>query len=151
MALNVEHINKVLAHIRENPKRLHMPLWGIKSIEGQSLDSFPFRFSKDYLPECNTLACFAGWSKILATPKEEVDSIFDGYGHLVIDGIIAEESDRLGLTQEEGSYLFFKTTGTHQEQLEVVENRLRRIVLDRVRKGETEAAGVNVDVDFNFL
>jgi hypothetical protein len=157
MALNVEHINKVLEHIRENPKRLHMSSWGFKVNEAEKFSSCFYmlaNLSQDYFPKCNTLACFAGWSKILATPKEKFDSIFDERGILGFNMLghqfAAEEAHRLGLTEEESFYLFDSTAGTHQEQLEVVENRLRHIVLDRIKKGEAEAAGVNIDLNDSF-
>jgi hypothetical protein len=136
--LNVKHINKILAHIREDVKRLHMPRWGVKK-QSQAAKVSGLRVAR--FPSCGTVACFAGWSLLLATPRKEWKSLFTSIGSLDIDAV--KEVRRLGLSPGESS-LFASCDGTAKEQLTIVEDRLRAIVRERVLLGDNSAKEIKV-------
>jgi len=139
MPLNVKHINKVLAFIREDLKRLNMPSWGItkNSLAGERI----LGYQPNFFPECGTVACFAGWSKLLTIPQEKWKEQFNSDGWL--DSSSLEEAARLGLTKEEQS-LFAEVHGTKEKQLQEVERRLCHIVKNRVAAGEESAREIDI-------
>lgn len=136
--LNVKLINRILAHIQADVRRLHMPHWGIK--KGSRFARLEGLKAKNFA-ECNTAACFAGWSKLLSTRQKRWPSLFRRNGTLDIDP--DTEIKRLGITQGE-SFLFQCVHGTPAEQLEVVKDRLRHIVKNRIAAGDNDAKKIKV-------
>lgn len=68
--LNTELFEQVIQHILEEPKRLRMNCW-IRRMAGKGTKALT-EFKKHYgvgkehkIPECGTVACFAGWAYIL--------------------------------------------------------------------------------------
>jgi hypothetical protein len=143
--LNVKHINKILAYIREDLDRFYMPTWGVKGGSRAAAVISDIeratRKEKLHFPACGTVACFAGWSKLLSVPEANWDGMFDRYGELEINW--REEVERLGLTEDE-STLFGSVRGTREQQLRVVEKRLCAIAKARVALGEEEAKGIDI-------
>lgn len=146
--LNVRHINKIVKHIAGNVKRLYMPTWGVQKGSEVARE----RELKDSrFPECGTVACFAGWSKLLSIPKKEWKSIFTDTGAMeVIEdsdfgaSIVAEETQRLGLTKGEAADLFDSAYGSPSIQFTAVKQRLRCLIAARVDLGDKSAKRIKL-------
>lgn len=92
--MNVELLQKVKAHILEEPKRLKMSQWGRK------VDPFTG-------PACGTVGCIAGWAAFLSKPayigSEALYSYCDGlYSQARLDA-----AELLDVNKRQQEYLFF--------------------------------------------
>jgi uncharacterized DUF497 family protein len=139
MPLNVKHINKILAHIRGDVRRLYMPLWGITK-KSENVKDYGINFAK-----CGTACCFAGWSHLLSMPKKDWSKAFVDDGRL-LPMVKDEEAERMGLTLAEASMLFWGggTGVTPEQQFNTVKSRLRTIIQMRVANGELSAKKIRV-------
>ncbi len=118
--------NRVIEHILEEPKRMNMRHW-VTDIE--LVDS-------DMRPQCNTVACFAGWAYALSQKVEgpELHKV-DSWG--------LEETARvaLGLTSVQGATLFYPSAWPYKW----------RVKLDRQRAGTAKYAKVVADYAKYYL
>jgi len=138
MPLNVTHINKVLKHIEGDVRRLNMPLWGVLKGTPSAEDvRAPSSYAK-----CGTACCFAGWSHLLSVPRKKWKAEFGPTGELDISRW--KETEKLGLTYAEANRLFAPVTGTPEEQFDVLKERLRELVDDRLSDGELGAKEIRV-------
>ena len=121
----IKKLNHVLAYIKKEPRRLDMKSWGYQVSTKDTLHQNALRGhiewakqSKDPLPPCGTVGCFAGNTLWLLAPKEELANYTDKElinGQLEkilrLPGVTEERAVALlGLTQEQGEFLFYPFT-----------------------------------------
>lgn len=130
MPLNVELLEKVKAHVLEEPRRVRMEAWGISLHMSEAEkdrarydvleDLFVLENDADYedaetrgfaelidFPECGTVACIAGWGKILSQP-DPAAAMRDPDFLRKLSALPAYESEALfGVTHQQADRLFF--------------------------------------------
>jgi hypothetical protein len=92
--INVELLEKVKAHILEEPRRFNMSLFVFNQGEIEDLP-------KNERPPCGTMACIAGWAVMLADGPPAI--INDDYYLTVEDRAV----EVLGLNEEQVGALFY--------------------------------------------
>lgn len=119
--LNVKLLNKVLRHIKAEPRRFNMGTFG-KIVEGEP-----------NAPACGTQACIGGWAYLLslknATPKRWWNIIYK-VNHEHID-IQSRAQKVLGLTTIEATSLFL--TCTTDSSFETAKAKIDLLKKDRER------------------
>lgn len=91
--INVELLERVKAHILEEPTRFDM---GDFVIQGEYLENFAANFGRP-IPPCGTIACIAGWAVLLSEGQTS------GAG----SDVQAEAEALLGLSVEQRERLFY--------------------------------------------
>ena len=100
--LNVRLLNKVLRHIKAEPKRFNMATFG------QVVDP-----NEPWAPACGTQACIGGWAYLLTLSPKSWKRMLNKAEQGDFD--IQERATKvLGLTVEEGKCLFLTNTGDHR-------------------------------------
>lgn len=93
MEINVKLLDKVIEHIKEEPRRIDMSMWR---------EEVPKKISP-----CGTIGCIAGWADSLSKQKISEEAVNDYYSELISSPIGIRAALKLGLTETQASELFF--------------------------------------------
>lgn len=127
MKVNVEHLEKIKAHLREVPERLNMGVVVDHLEPGQQTDDGYVAYQRGgrvfEVPACGTVGCIAGWSQLLRGGEEFVRSL-------------ALEADFLGVTTRlffpdkwpEDLYDRYYDAETQQEKVDLVCEAIDRVI-----------------------
>lgn len=102
--MNIKLLEKVKAHILEEPRRVNMAYWlALKDTTGVTNAALPtvawatvMHAAKNRAPACGTVGCIAGWTIIVARKKRAVKALTKAGTRYPIAQLAA---DVLGLTQ----------------------------------------------------
>jgi hypothetical protein len=95
--MNVELLQRVKAHILEDPNRYDQWIWIVDGlVPGEKLVP-----AGRIVPECGTVACIAGWAIILGNPHSNTD--LPGSWSFFIEH---KATELLGISDSQASMLF---------------------------------------------
>jgi len=115
-------LNDVVAVIREEPRRIYMPMWFV-----HGLDELRKVFGRRKRPACGTAACVAGWVIVL---REGIDAMPDDH-----DDIPGRARQILGITPGEEAGLFNGQVFNDRARLvKPFQPGYADLVIDRIRK-----------------
>lgn len=123
--MNIELLNKVKAHILEEPKRLDMSVILRRAPRNA----------------CGTAGCVDGWAQVLSNCAALGSLVF-------FDGDYVKGRELLGLTQEEAERLFSDPKdGYDEDHVEYAENGWPEEFIDRYRKARNASQRAIVTVE----
>lgn len=100
---NVPLAARVLWHLIRHPETHDQNVW-VKSLHGYASS----------LDQCGTVACAGGWTLLLAGYREiddmDIQCIVDPDGNRIEDSLASIAQHLLGLSMDEGHFLFFAAT-----------------------------------------
>jgi hypothetical protein len=131
--MNVELLQKVKAHVLEEPRRVFMGAWCLQDVH--------IRLNGLQVPDCNTIACISGWSAQLYNQDRRLSIGMPGYvrdreGEIALD-ITLEQAGRLFYLVEWPDDLYFKIKDTilqSTEYAQVVAERIDRFIATEGRE-----------------
>lgn len=123
--MNVELLEKVIAHIEEDPRRFHMDYWYDTSVIEQRLIGQE--------PPCGSIGCIGGWGEILAGRKEPTQGIDAFRAACEIFEISRPQVNRLCLRSNwpepfRKDYNFAMKAGDFEEAVWIAVKRIRHFI-----------------------
>ena len=123
--LNVKLLDRILRHVKKEPRRFNMGQWVDSSVTAP----------------CGTAACLAGWAVILGDPKGNTKAVRAKFIHLAnnqnggtpdTSTIFKRAMKALGLTYDEAKGMFLTYTGEDgQAAAQTAEQKIALIKTDR--------------------
>jgi hypothetical protein len=120
--MNIALLEKIKAHILEEPRRINMYLWG---------KTFPEGYDAPYIPACRTAGCIAGWACMLS--DEEVDEeTIENRGKILLD-LTVEQANRLFFyvfwpARFVNDYLHLEVTERYKERAKATVERIDHFI-----------------------
>jgi hypothetical protein len=124
--LNERLIAKVLEHIKAFPESYNQ---NIVSVETEVTKKTP----------CGAIGCFGGWAVLLTNPKSQRPILAASE----ID--LSEAKELVGLTSEEGEYLFDVAEGNSKRDYKTIVGRLNNIRAAREVASQKGVTSVSYD------
>jgi|ERR1044071_6845858 hypothetical protein len=107
--INVELLEKVVAVILEEPRKLDMGTW--------ASDAEERIVNPDHRPPCGTVACIAGWACFIAKQERGEPLPKGAELYAFYDKARDEAMELLGLDEDEADLLFDCPTGDEEDDL----------------------------------